>query len=231
MARKEDWVSDIEGIVFDLDNTLYDRDANVRTWLETIFAANPRLAEAAAAFDDCGFIPRGDFYEWVRQRVDWAETALDVKLRFQGDILKSIKPDSRINGLIRRLAERFVLGVLTNGESEYQLAKFRALGIGDCFHPSRVLVTEAVGVHKPEPAAFEAIIRAMETPASRLLFVGDNPLNDIEGAAGVGMKTCWIQLRPEHHCSVTPDLRVHSILELQEMLGNAELVGRETDDN
>lgn len=218
MAARPEGMREIEGIVFDLDNTLYDRDANVRGWLETIFDGEAGLVEEAMAFDDCGFIPRRDFYEWILQRVDWATTAEEVKHRFQADILRSIRPDPEINLLVRRLAERFVLGVLTNGEIDYQLAKFRSLGMDGCFHPSRVLATEALGVHKPDPGAFEAIIGAMGTPRDRILFVGDNPVNDIEGASAVGMKTCWIQLRAEHQCAVVGDWKVRSILELEAVL-------------
>ena len=217
MARTDGWASELKAIVFDLDNTLYDRDANVRVWLETIFAENPELTEEAIAFDDCGFVPRTDFYEWILQRVDWAETAKDVKLRFQRDILRSIQPDPRINALVRQLAERFILGVLTNGEVDYQLAKFRSLGIEDCFQPACVIATDAIGIHKPDPGAFEAILAATGVSPDRTLFVGDNPINDVAGASGVGMRTCWIQLRPEHQSPVEPDLRVRSILELEEV--------------
>jgi putative hydrolase of the HAD superfamily len=219
MARTYEWSGEIEAIAFDLDNTLYDRDANVRAWLETIFVEQPGMVEEAVAFDDCGFIPRADFYEWIWRRVDWAETPRDVKLRFQCDILRSIKPDPLISRFVLSLSERFLLGVLTNGETDYQLAKFHSLQLDGCFDPLRVLVTDSIGVHKPEAGAFHALIQALGTPASRILFVGDNPVNDIYGAASLGMRTCWIQLRPEHSCSVTPDLRVRSIFELESVFG------------
>ena len=216
------WIGEIGAVVFDLDNTLYDRDANVRAWLEMIFSHQPELALEGAAFDDSGFIPRAEFYDWVLQRVDWAETAKDVKLRFQTDVLRSVGPDPRVTRLIRSLADRFVLGVLTNGEIDYQLAKFRRLEMEDCFHPSRVIATDAIGVHKPEPGAFEAIRAAVGLPPERILFVGDNPVNDIEGASAVQMRTCWIQLRPHHGCLVAPDLRVSSILELEGVFDGTE---------
>lgn len=222
MADRHGWVSEIQAIVFDLDNTLYDRDANVRSWLDRIFAGNPALAAEAAAYDNCGFIPRSDFYDWILQRVDWAGSAREVKARFQVAVLENLQPDPEINRLVRKLARRFVLGVLTNGESDYQLAKFRSLGLEDCFHASRVVATETLGVHKPEAAAFQAILAVMGVPARNTLFVGDNPLNDIVGAAAVGMKTCWIQLRPEHDCPVPPDLQVRSILELESLFEGAE---------
>ncbi len=45
---------------------------------------------------------------------------------------------------------------------------------------------------KPHPEPFESIAYRLDTPMEACLFVGDRPVDDIQGAADVGMQTVWI---------------------------------------
>lgn len=212
-------LSQIEAIAFDLDNTLYDRDAAVNAWIQTVFQDRPDLCREAMQVDNSGFIPRRNFYTWMAERVDWAETFEDIERHYQKNVRLFLRPDEAINEAVRLLAKRFPLGILTNGGSHFQRVKYELLGITDCFAPSRVFVSSEVGYEKPHRRCFEPLVEAMGVPAERILFVGDNPENDILGAHGIGMKTCWVQLCPEHVCESPPDLTIRSVAELPGYFG------------
>jgi putative hydrolase of the HAD superfamily len=74
-----------------------------------------------------------------------------------------------------------------------------------------VFVSGEIGYDKPDERAFEPVIQAFGVAPERILFVGDNPANDIEGAARLGIRTCWIRLAADHECRVVPDLTLTSV--------------------
>ena len=83
------------------------------------------------------------------------------------------------------LAERYKLGALTNGNAD-----FTRLGLDRYF--SFGFTAADVGASKPDPAMFEAALAHARVPASATVHVGDQPVDDIEGARAVGMHTIWV---------------------------------------
>ena len=87
-----------------------------------------------------------------------------------------------------------------------------------------MLVSEELGVNKPDPRIFNAALARMpHIEAADVLMVGDNPQTDVAGAAGVGMETCWfnshgqsLQVLATHAIDHFAELlalpRVHSLL-------------------
>lgn len=210
--------STIAAIAFDLDNTLYCRDTAVHSWIRKALAPDDALIEEAIAYDNSGFLGRGEFYGWIAERVEWAANAHEVEQRIQKEIFEFVYADDRINQAIHELAERFPLGLLTNGEGWFQRKKFHQIGIAEKFRTDCVFATGEIGVHKPEAEAFLPMIKAFDLKPEQILFVGDNPVNDIVGAQESGMRTCWIQLKAEHQCPVAPDWTVQSVTELPGLL-------------
>lgn len=211
---------EIEAIAFDLDNTLIDRDAAVNAWLATILGDGTDLLAEAIALDNSGFIPRSTFYGWLAENVDWAEDGEQVERRFQAEVMAMIPIDHAVRQLLRDLKARgYPLGLLTNGEGGFQLKKFGLLESHDAFHPGATIATGDIGFHKPDPRAFQALADSLPAPAEKILYVGDNPENDIEGSQAVGFRTCWIQLKDEHACRIQPDLTVRNVLDLRGLAG------------
>jgi putative hydrolase of the HAD superfamily len=52
-----------------------------------------------------------------------------------------------------------------------------------------VVLSGEVGARKPEPAIFERALSELGVDAANALFVGDRLVDDIQGAAAVGMRT------------------------------------------
>ena len=83
------------------------------------------------------------------------------------------------------------LGVVTNGSAQAQTQKLSASGLDALVEFS--LISETVGVRKPEPDIFLTAARHFGVAPSLCTFVGDHPEKDIVGAQGVGMRTIWLQ--------------------------------------
>ncbi len=81
------------------------------------------------------------------------------------------------------------LGVITNGATVFQLNTMRALGIESSF--TAVLISEAEGIKKPDPAIFHRAAARLGVEPGESLFVGDHPVVDVLGARNAGLKAIW----------------------------------------
>jgi HAD superfamily hydrolase (TIGR01509 family) len=67
----------------------------------------------------------------------------------------------------------------------------RKLGIDGCF--DSVVVSQECGWRKPHQKIFQDALRLLEVNAEEAVFVGDNPTEDIGGAADAGLRTVFVQ--------------------------------------
>jgi len=81
------------------------------------------------------------------------------------------------------------LGVLTNGPREIQARKVAALGVAR-FVDTIVYATEhGSGAGKPDPEPFSVVLGRLGVPPSAAVFVGDDEVCDVAGAASAGLST------------------------------------------
>ncbi len=79
------------------------------------------------------------------------------------------------------------MAVLSNGWNPLQVVKARRAGF-----TGEVLASGDLGVQKPEPEAFRALIAALGVAPERCYYVGDDPAADIGGAVSAGLQAVWI---------------------------------------
>ncbi|WP_076412214.1 pyrimidine 5'-nucleotidase [Shewanella sp. UCD-KL12] len=120
--------------------------------------------------------------------------------------------------LIEALTGKVQMGIITNGFTELQTIRLERTGLLQSFSP--VVISEEVGVAKPDVAIFEHALGHMNNPVrEKVLMVGDNPHSDIQGGLNAGFDTCWLnsdgQAIPE---GITPHYQVGSLSELQNLL-------------
>jgi putative hydrolase of the HAD superfamily len=92
--------------------------------------------------------------------------------------------------LVRYLAEKYPLTIVTNGFIEVQYEKFDKSGLKDCF--SHIVLSEEVGCQKPNPRIFEEALRLNGLSADEVVMVGDSWYSDIQGAINAGIDQIWI---------------------------------------
>ena len=97
--------------------------------------------------------------------------------------------------LVRYLATKYPLTVVTNGFIEVQYEKFDKSGLRDCF--SHIVLSEEVGCQKPNPRIFEEALRMNGLPAEDVLMVGDSWYSDIQGAINAGIDQMWVKWNKE----------------------------------
>ncbi len=216
-----------KAVLFDLDNTLIDRDRAMRcavaTWLERLGVADEvrrHALDEVMAYDAHGYRPRADFCRWMCTRFAFAQVspeALGEQLR--ADLVRYVEPVPKVRALLQRIAQLYPIGLVSNGGSRTQRAKLQRAGLDDVFEPL-VLVSGEVGAPKPSAAIFEMALNWLDLPPEMVLFVGDDLARDIGGAAAVGIRTCRVgRLRPLGSVDEVADWHIEHLAELGEVLG------------
>ena len=93
--------------------------------------------------------------------------------------------------LVRYLAEKYPLTVVTNGFVEVQYEKFDKSGLRDCF--AHIVLSEEVGCQKPNPRIYEEALRMNGISAEEAVMIGDSWNSDIQGAINAGIDQIWIR--------------------------------------
>ena len=124
--------------------------------------------------------------------------------------------------LVRYLAKKYPLTVVTNGFVEVQYEKFDKSGLKDCF--AHIVLSEEVGCQKPNPRIFEEALRMNGISAEDVVMIGDSWNSDIQGAINAGIDQIWIRKNKEQGTKSQDDIEqtatyvVGSLEEVMEML-------------
>ena len=92
--------------------------------------------------------------------------------------------------VVRYLANKYPLTVVTNGFVEVQYEKFDKSGLRDCF--THIVLSEEVGCQKPNPRIFEEALRINGLSAEDVVMIGDSWNSDIQGAINAGIDQIWV---------------------------------------
>jgi FMN hydrolase / 5-amino-6-(5-phospho-D-ribitylamino)uracil phosphatase len=195
----------ISALTIDLDDTLWpvwpviDRaEHRLHAWLQQHAPA------MALAMDVAGLRRLRD--QVASERPEWAHdfTAIRMQSLRQGLALHGHSPDlaepafeaffaarhevefyADVQPALRRLASRFPLFALSNGNADLQrvgLSPWFAGGVN----------AKQAGVGKPHPDIFVKACAALRLPAQQVLHVGDDLDLDVAGALGAGLHAVWV---------------------------------------
>ena len=202
----------VQGIVFDLDDTLFPERDYVRSGYHAVAEHLRRTLHVREKFEDLMWDP---FLAGRRERVFDAVSArfgLGLTSEQIAELVEvyrghapSITAYSGLPDLLGRLHEHYRLGLLSDGYQPAQRLKLEALKLQRFF--DQVLFTEDLGREfwKPSPAGFERIASAMGAPKEACAYVADNPAKDFVAPNALGWRTIQY-LRPGqlHAAKATP---------------------------
>jgi putative hydrolase of the HAD superfamily len=110
---------------------------------------------------------------------------------FFQDYVDSLELRPYAKSLLRNIVENCKLGLISNFTyAPVIYASLRKLGINQFFNT--VVVSEDMGWRKPHKRIFQEALRKLQVTAEETVYIGDSPLEDIEGAKTVGMKTIFV---------------------------------------
>jgi len=117
---------------------------------------------------------------------------------------------------LTRLQGQVLLGSVSNG-----VADLEAIGMAHFFQAS--VAAHRCGCAKPDTAIFHAGCEALGVAPHETVYVGDDPLLDVDGAQKAGLRAAWLR-RPELQPArtlpmhVKPDIVCSTLYELEQWL-------------
>ncbi|MDW2885366.1 HAD family hydrolase [Exiguobacterium artemiae] len=184
----------IQALLFDLDGTLLDREMSL-----VRFIADQHLRLIAPISDCPADAYQTLFIEWDQRGLVWKDLVYQqLVAHFQLNVSPEVLLDDYLTGfaktsvlfpgtipLLESLSPSYRLGLITNGRSDLQRSVIETHGLQDFFDP--ILISEEVGLSKPNPTLFLRPVQDWELKPEHVLFIGDHPLHDVAGAKAVGM--------------------------------------------
>lgn len=189
----------IQAVIFDLDQTLLDRKTSLLQFLkwQTSNLLSGEIRNPAVfirrfiELDANGTVWKDKVYaELIRTFNIHSKSVDELLASYLHDFQRFCVPFPGTVGAIRELSSSHSLGLISNGMSPFQERNFHALEFAPLFQS--VIVSEAVGIRKPDPKIFELGCRQLGVATDEAVFVGDNPVADIEGAKNAGLRTIFI---------------------------------------
>jgi len=122
--------------------------------------------------------------------------------------------------ILESLREKIPLGLITNGDSLDQRKKLNRFSLDRYFSP--ILISGDLAIEKPNPAIFRLALDIFNVPAGKSVYIGNSFVNDIEGAAAVGINTIWLNEKQDPSpvdAKYFPTTTIHSLLDLEPLLG------------
>ncbi|HEX4055399.1 MAG TPA: HAD family hydrolase [Tepidisphaeraceae bacterium] len=192
-------------VLFDLDETLTDRTRSIERFAPEFaerfgFDLNgsepDEIYRCILAGDGGGYASREDFCSHLQSSLRWRRVPSQNELlsfwrdRFPRCCIGRDGVASTLQALHRRGLK---LGVITNGMTLSQNTKLDVLGIRPLL--SVVVISEEVGIRKPDPRIFQMALDKLGVLAAETMFVGDNPLLDVAASRAVGLRGIWLNPR------------------------------------
>ena len=243
-----DGPSDARGILWDIDDTLFDHSAaeaagvlqHLRTegllgefdspeqavglWREDMEQAYARFLAGDVSFREQrrirvhAFLARAD--RGVR-----GDRAADAWFKryvrcYEGHW--QLFPD--VLPVLDALSDGYAHGLLSNSSSAHQRRKLKRLGVYRRFRS--LVCSDDIGCAKPAAEAFLAGCAALGLPPERVVYVGDKLTTDALGALGAGLHPVWLDRRAVGPVAgpAVPPPGVHHIHTLADLPGVLELI-------
>jgi putative hydrolase of the HAD superfamily len=199
-------------IFFDLDHTIWDFDKNAEEALHELY--NMYALKQLGLHSPDLFIEtytRNNHQLWAEYHVGnitkaelraarFKKTFLDLGLHpevipvgFEDDYVKLCPTKTNLfphaHETLQYLQSKYTLHLISNGFRESQDTKISGTNIGGYFQ--HIIISEEVGINKPDAAIFEHAISLAKTTKTESLMIGDSLEADVRGALNFGMDAIY----------------------------------------
>lgn len=202
----------IQAVLFDLDNTLTHRDLTAQAYsryLAEYYAPalkqvdSDKIIEIVRRIDNGGY-PKKELLTHgsigasaayaLLQELSWLNPpTIDELAHFWFSQFGrfAVEMPAAEQVLTQLKDEGYQLAIVSNGGHDTRLNTIRGLGIETYF--DEIISSGLVGFNKPQPEIFQITAERLGVQPAQCLYIGDHPVNDVQGAKEAGMHALWMQ--------------------------------------
>ena len=193
--------NDIYAVLFDLDDTLIDRNRMFRNWATDFMIAHSVSDETSikdaiedlVRFERRGATPRDEVFSHFVIKLEQAGQKIltkEIAQSYEKDYRRyTVVFDDTMDTLCALKNGGYRLGIITNGRTVLQSEKIKRAKLEP--QMDIILVSEAVGYAKPDPRIFQLAAERLNYKPQNCLYVGDRFEWDIEGPLSAEMQACF----------------------------------------
>lgn len=208
----------LKAILFDLDGTLLNREATLIAFCKaqhhkfSLKMNSDNYVKRVFELDANGYVRKEIVYAEIAKEFNLSkEIEQNLFLDYMNHFQEYCVPFNGLTEMLNALKDKqFLIGIITNGRHEGQMASLRALSLEEVFDV--VLISESEELSKPDSALFERALNRLGVKANEAFYVGDHPINDIEAAKKVGLMTIW--KKNEVYKQVNSDFLINELSEI-----------------
>ena len=213
----------MKAVLFDLDNTLIDfmrmKKISCEAAISAMIDAGLTMEKDKAyktLFDLYGVhgIEHGEIFQEFLKKV---AGKIDYKILTRGINayrkmqVGYLEPYPHVRStLIALKGKGLTLGIVSDAPRMKGWMRLTEMGIVDFFDV--VVTLDDTGKRKPSSLPFKAALKELKARPEEILFVGDNPERDIEGAKKMGMRTCLAK-----YGQIFPDTKTKADFEIKDI--------------
>lgn len=216
----EEGKEEIKGVIFDLDDTLYNEKDYVKSGFKAVSDYLGGGFEKALWDNFEAGKPAIDIVLAEQHRETEKDEALNVYRFHKPDI----HLDEKTHGFITNLVKSGIkVGIITDGRPEGQRNKLLALGLSELIGEDNIIITDELGgeqFRKPCDIAFRIMQRRWKLPFEQILYIGDNPHKDFQAPRQLGMRGILFNNKDGLYRTQSDikEMAIDSITELEEVL-------------
>ncbi len=201
--------SNIKAIFFDFDDTLGFREEYAYDTFYTLFQSYLKIndeVELESILQDCmiweeqGNIYKNHIIEMLKQKYDIELPFDDFEKWWNEEQWKAVVPFPDTIQTLEVLKEKYLLAIITNGDSIAQRKKIEQAGIMKYFDESHIFVSGDYPYRKPDTRIFENAMKQLNVKPEESIYVGDIFSNDVIGAYRAHMNPIWIWTHGDRKC-------------------------------
>lgn len=228
-----------KSLFIDLDDTLWDTDANMRQSLSELYEQHQmeKYFDSFEQFDRL-YTPHNhnlwsqyhqgeikkEFLMAERFVYPFSQVGYDIDRVYARQLndefmLNTTTKTKLVSGaieLLDYLAVNYKMYILSNGFEEVQYKKLANSGIDKYF--DKVILSDQVGYNKPHPKIFDFALKSTNSRKKESIMIGDNFDTDITGAKNSNMDQIFFKNIGEYNIKFDPTYTVCKLQEIHNIL-------------
>ena len=189
----EKYLNNIDGVIFDLDDTLYSEKDYVKSGYKAIAKQFPEIKDVDRKLWDA-FLKGEKAIDSVFAAVQMEEKKEEA-LNVDREHMPTITLYEGVKDMLYRIRKSGKkIGIITDGRPEGQRNKLKALDLNKVVDD--IIITDELGgiqFRKPNDISFRIMQNRWLLPYKQIIYVGDNLNKDFQAPRQLGMKYIYFE--------------------------------------